>query len=361
MTSEGQADRRGRSAAEWAVLALAAGGTGGVLHALGVPAAFLVGPLVVSAVLGTRGMGIRVPTWAMLVAQAVSGCLIGRFMDPSVFSGILAIWPIVLFFALFVIVMSCFLGLAVARVTGLPSQAAVWGFMPGLAAVMIAMSAARGIDSRLVAVMQCTRVILVVLSMVALGAVIGGDGGAGLAGASGALLPNLPALLAIGAGFAIGRILPRFSFGPTFAALFVAGGCVWAGVDIVLPFWIIALAFASIGAHVGLRVTPDLARTALRSLPAVVGGAALQILMCALLAVVIVWLTGVDAMSAMLSTVPGSIETIGYLAVVTDAAVPFVMTLQTVRLIGLTTIGPILAETLSRRFAPDTPSPCGSR
>ena len=188
-----------------------------------------------------------------------------------------------------------------------------------------------------------------------------GDGGAGLAEASGAPLPNLPALLAIGMGFAIGRILPGFSFGPTFAALFVVGGCVWAGVDIVLPFWVIALAFASIGAHVGLRVTPDLARTALRSLPAVVGGAALQILMCALLAVVIVWLTGVDAMSAMLSTVPGSIETIGYLAVVTDAAVPFVMTLQTVRLIGLTTIGPILAETLSRRFAPDTPSPCGSR
>lgn len=345
-----------RASLSWIVLIAGAAAAAAGFGAIGIPASYLTGPLLWASILGVAGVSIRVPKLPQVVALAVSGCLIGQFIEAQVLRDMVSIWPVVLLFACMTVAMSCSVGLFVGRISGIDTRVSIWGFMPGLAPVMIAMSEERGLDGRMVAVMQLVRYMVVILSILGFGALLTDSMHALPQADAGATpLAYACAALAIAVGIAVAYGLPVIPAGATLAAIFVAGAISASGASAVaMPDWLVHVAFGVIGTQIGLRVTPDLVRAGARAMPWILAGCIVLIALCAGMALILLQISDETLMTTLLATVPGSIDTIGFLAVVSNSTVSFVMTLQTVRLIVLTTAGPIFAEWFAGRFATDT-------
>ncbi|MCG5475086.1 MAG: AbrB family transcriptional regulator, partial [Sinorhizobium fredii] len=58
---------------------------------------------------------------------------------------------------------------------------------------------------------------------------------------------------------------------------------------------------------------------------------------------------GIDPLTAYLATSPGGLDSIAVIAASSDVDLPFVMALQTARLLIITLIGPVLARFVADR------------
>lgn len=221
-----------------------------------------------------------------------------------------------------------------------------------MAGAVIAMSDARGLDSRMVALAQMLRLVSVIFAMSALAWGIAGGvapppapGGPGSAG--------VWLTLAVAATGIVGpRFAPIVPAGATLIPLVIASVLAGGGfVTLALPDWLLVAAYFVLGTQVGLRFTPELVRHGLRATPVILAAAMALLLLCGISGLALATLRDIDPMSAMLATVPGSIDAIGLLAVKGHADVGFVMTMQVVRLFTVVLAGPVLARWLTRRFA----------
>ena len=68
-----------------------------------------------------------------------------------------------------------------------------------------------------------------------------------------------------------------------------------------------------------------------------------------LLAALLVFVLGIDPLTAYLATSPGSLDSVAVIAASSNVDIAFVMTLQTARLILVTFIGPWLARLMANR------------
>jgi len=84
------------------------------------------------------------------------------------------------------------------------------------------------------------------------------------------------------------------------------------------------------------------------NLPMLVVSVLLLLFLCGLSGAILSELAGTDLMTAVLATVPGSIDSIALIAVSTHADMSFVMTLQTTRLFAVVLFGPQVARLLLR-------------
>lgn len=313
------------------------------------PAALLIGPVIVATAMGLRGTPVRVPKRLHETAQGVAGCLIAHYMTPEIARSMVELWPAVLAFVLLTLLVAGLVGLAIGRLTTVGREEAIWGFLPGMAGTMITMNHERGVDSRLVAFMQLLRLMVVILVMTLVSrALVGGalhspGAQAPVEGAlqAGALLTVAIALI----GPLAARFLPFIPAAATLAPLMIAGvlqGTGW--VDMALPNWLLVAAYLVLGAQVGLRFTPEIVRHAAGIFFPVLLGALGLMALCAVSGVALV--TGVDFLTGMLATVPGSIETIAIIAINSNADVSFIMTLQFIRLFAVVLIGPPMARVL---------------
>jgi uncharacterized protein len=115
-------------------------------------------------------------------------------------------------------------------------------------------------------------------------------------------------------------------------------------VRIELPPIILAASYALIGWNTGLRFTRDMLAAAARALPQSAGATILLMAFCGLLAWLLVEFLQVDPLTAYLATSPGGLDAAAIIAASTKVDMPFVMALQTVRLIALMVIGPTVAR-----------------
>jgi membrane AbrB-like protein len=104
-----------------------------------------------------------------------------------------------------------------------------------------------------------------------------------------------------------------------------------------------------VGWTIGLRFTRDILAHAARALPAVVGSIVALIAVCGLFAFLLVWLAGIDPLSAYLATSPGGADSVAIIAANTDVDVPFVMAMQAGRLLVVMLTGPALARYIATR------------
>lgn len=336
-------------ALQWAVLVIVGGGLGLVLQMVRMPAGLMVGPLLVGAAMGIRGAGVRVPSLAFQAAQAVAGCLIALNIDASILGRMGQIWPIVILFVVLTFLCACIVGAVAGKWSGIDREVAVWGFLPGMAGTVIAIAHERGLDSRMVAFIQILRLMVVIVSMVLaavvlVGAAVPYDGGH----AGPDLQSTLTALAVIATGPLAVRFLPMLPAGASLVPLSMGVVLAISGVNIAMPGWLVEAGFLGLGLQIGLRFTPDLLRTGIKALPALLAASVLLIALCACSGVVLSLVTGVDLMSALLATVPGSIDSIAIIAIGAKADVGFVMTLQTVRLFAVALLGPIVAGRMIR-------------
>lgn len=346
-------------AGQWALLLVVSAAIAALLEVAALPAALLLGPMVAGILVGVGGGTIRVPRRPYLGAQAIIGCLIAGAITPTILVSFLRDWPLFLAIVLSTLAASSVLGWLMSRWQVLPGTTGVWGSSPGAATAMVLMAEAFGADARLVAFMQYLRVVCVATAASLIARFWVDTGAAGPAAIdwfppvdAGPFAATL-ALAALGA--VLGRRL-RIPAGSMLVPLVVGSVLHALGlIEIELPEWLLALAYALIGWNIGLGFTRSVLVHAARALPQILLSIAALIAFCSGLAYVLVRTLGVDPLTAYLATSPGGMDSIAIIAASSDVDLPFVMALQTVRFFLVVLLGPAVARFIARR-SPHAPS-----
>lgn len=347
-------------AVQWAVLIGSSVLVGIILHNAHIPAALLLGPMIVGILMGTNSATIRIPRVGFLAAQSVLGAMIGGSMTAAIITSFLDDWPLVIGITFLTLLASSFLGwiLCIRRV--LPGSVGIWGSSPGAASAMVIMAEAFGADARLVAFMQYVRVVCVVTvaSMVA----------------NFWVSDSLPP----GAAVAVQVWFPAFDLGNFGLTVLVAAAAATIGVllripsgallfpmivvmvlhingwlHVELPEWFLGLTYAMIGWSIGLKFTPSVLHHAAHALPKILLSIFVLIGFCAGISVFLVHFMGVDPLTAYLATSPGGLDSVAIIAASTHVDLPFILVMQSARFFMVLLIGPPLAKAVAR-FTPQS-------
>ncbi|QRM56964.1 AbrB family transcriptional regulator [Sinorhizobium sp. BG8] len=322
------------------------------LELAGLPAALLMGPMLSGIVMALAGATIRLARPFFFLVQAVLAMMIAGTVSPTLLSTFVSNWPLFLVIVLSVIGVSSACGWAITRMGVVPGTTAIWGSSAGAASTMLVMAEAYGADTRLVAFMQYLRVIFVA-SLATLVAHYGGHGGEPLHTVEW-LAPvdwgRLAATLGIGIGFGLlGRTL-RIPAG-AFLLPFIVGSSMSLGgiLTVELPQWLLAASFALLGWNIGLGFTRSILLHARRALLPTLVSIIVLIAFSGVLAALLIVVLGVDPLTAYLATSPGGLDSIAVIAASSNVDLPFIMALQTLRLVIVTLIGPALARFVANR------------
>ena len=343
----------------WALLGAGAMLAGSLAQVVGVPAAWLVGPMVV-AIVAALAWPERpaMPRWSRVAALAVVGGVLAATFRPSVLPMIAANWLPVSLVVVGTLLLSLAAGMLLARIAGVDRRTAAFGTLPGAASGMLAMSGPLGADPRLVAVMQYTRVVVVVFSaalVTRLGLVPGSapheipTGGFQTSQAAMALVQNtllvyaLTALVAAFGAWAGTRF--RLPAGALLGPLILGVGLEELGVvSLAWPPGVPQAAFLVIGLWVGLLFDRASVKRAGRLFPVVLATAAGLVVACAGLGWLLTALTGIDGITAYLATAPGGIDSVAIMALGSGADAPLVLAVQMLRLLAVVLAGALLGR-----------------
>jgi hypothetical protein len=340
--------------AQWLVLVTVSLVLAGIFEIAGLPAAFLLGPMLAGILAGTSGAIVRLPHAPVVAGQIVVGCLMGHVLTADIVQSFARDWPLFLGVVLVIVATSGLLGWMISRWKVLPGTTAVWGVAPGAASAMMIMSGSFGADMRLVAVMQYLRVVCVAGLASVVARLWVGPVGAAEHGLSW-WFPSLPWIdfaitLAIGAVAGVIGILVRFPAGALFFPLFATAVLQGAGLaTIILPPWLLAASYAALGWSVGLAFTREIVRHAWRALPQILLSILVLIAVSAVLALILVEAAGIDPLTAYLATTPGGMDTVAIIGAASKVDLSFVMALQTVRFLIVLIVGPPLARFIAQR------------
>lgn len=335
------------------LIALSAGIAGFLLwiHA---PAALMLGPLIAGIVMASSGGKVEFPLPPFVLAQGIVGCLIASMVPLSIVDDVLRHWFLFTLGVFLVVAASSLLGWGMTRLQMLPGTTALWGTSAGAASVMTIMAEHYGADARLVAFMQYLRVVMVA----AIASLVARLFGVSPTHAPGAIIwfPEIAWLpLAETLALAIvGPVIARRLRIPAGAFLvpLVAGIVLthFGLMKIELPTWLLAASYAFIGWNIGLRFTRPLLIHAALALPRIFAVTFLLIALCGGVAVLMVYGAGVDPLTAYLATSPGGSDSIAIIAASSNVDVSFVMAMQTVRMIAVLFIAPVLTKFIAERL-----------
>jgi uncharacterized protein len=343
----------------WAGLLALSVALAAVFEHLGLPAGRLLGPMVAAIVFAVLGHEANVPRNAFVAAQGVIGLLIARGIPGSLLSTLSEHWAVLIAGVLAVTFLANALGWMMSHWNVFPGDTAVWGSAPGAASAMMIMAEAHGADVRLVAFMQYLRVVCVSLSasLVAHWWMKAGSGAALPPAAAHSLLAGpahwsgLAATLAVSLVGAVVGSRSRLPAGGLLLPL--VGGVLlqdFAHVPIELPPLLLAVAYAFMGWTIGGRFNRQVLAVSLRSLPKVLGATMLLIVLCGGLGALMVRWAHVDPLTAYLATSPGGADSIAIIAASSPVDVPFVLTMQVLRMLFVMATGPAIARTLARHI-----------
>jgi uncharacterized protein len=154
----------------------------------------------------------------------------------------------------------------------------------------------------------------------------------------------LGTLLIMAASF-LAVFVPRIPAGVLIAAMTVGGALHIGGYSAMeLPPWFLAIGYAFIGWHTGLRFTPKLLAAVTRALPQSILSIAAMMAFCGGLAALLVRVVGVDPLTAYLATSPGGVDAVAIIAASTKVDTSFVMAMQTVRFLLILLVGPAISQ-----------------
>jgi membrane AbrB-like protein len=229
----------------------------------------------------------------------------------------------------------------------------VFALIAGGASGVVAVAHDLGADDRVVTVVQYLRVLVVLMAMPLVTAIVFQPAhGQGRLASSDAGLPRDLVFVAISlvVGLALARVVrfPTASLlGPLAVAVVIALGG-WLG-DVRVPTPVQWVAFALIGAQVGLRFTRASLASIARMLPAVLTLTIGMVAATAAVGAVLAWATPVDGLTAYLATTPGGLFAVLSTAADAGSDVTYVLAVQLCRLLVILALTPLLARWLSAR------------
>lgn len=342
---------------QWGILLSVSSLLGLGLHIFHIPAALLLGPMVVGVFMGLKGATIRLPQSCFWASNAILGCLVAQSLSLSILSPLLREWPLVLFIMAATLAASGLSGWLLVKFSSLPGTTGTWGASPGGASAMVAMAGEFGADVRLVAFMQYLRVLMVTAAAAFVARLSLGE----TAAHNSAMLVWFPpmdwrffATLGVAFGGAwLGRRL-RIPSGALLGPM-VVGSLLHSTGTLTLqtPEWLLALAYAFIGWSVGLSFTRPIFLLAIRTLPQIMASIVGLMVLCGGMALIVTCLLPVDILTAYLATSPGGLDSITIIAATSNVDMAFVVAMQTLRLFSTLIFSPVLARFISRHTALD--------
>lgn len=339
-----------RPGPRWLVLLAATVAAGWALDRLGVPSAYLFTALLVglAAALVTPDTFV-LPAPAFTAAQAVTGVVLGAYLQASSLSAVADAWLPVALVSAATLGVCVLAGKVMARVTDVDEPTAALGMIAGGASGIVAMSSELGGDDRLVAFMQYARVLVVVLITPLLAALAfptaGGAGGppqtALIGSAPDWLITLAAAPLGALAGTAVrlpaGTLLGPMALAGAVTLTQVFGG--WAVPDLLRE-----AAFIGIGLQVGLPFTPATVRQVGRLLLPVLVAIAALLVACFGLALVLAPTADVSLLDAYLATTPGGLYAVIAIAFGAHADTTFILAVQGLRLLVMVLLAPLVVR-----------------
>jgi len=349
-----------RTALGWAVLVVGSSLAGLVAQGMGLPAGWLVGPMLVALALAlVWEKHPTVPRWGRTASLAVVGGVLASAFRPSVLPLIASHWLPVALVVCGTLILSLGTGLLLSTLAHLDRKTAALGTLPGAASGMLAMSDPLGADARLVALMQYTRVVVVVVSATLVSrfglvpeTTAHSPSGQSLQAASqgadlliqGTLLSYCLTVLVAALGAWAGTRL-RLPAGALMGPLICGVTLEELGVSYLLwPPGVPQAAYLVLDLWVGLLFDGASLKRAGRLFPFVLASAAGLVVACAALGWVLAALTGIDGMTAYLATTPGGIDSVAIMALGSGADAPLVLAVQMLRLFAVVLVGSVLGR-----------------
>lgn len=325
----------------------------------GTPIPWMMGPLVVTALVGVLGGPVASAVSLRNAGQWVIGTALGLYFTPAVGALVLGLWWAV---ALGV-AWACLMGWALGRWLGHAQAAQLAHLSPaqrrattyfagaiGGASEMTLIAERHGARTDLVASAHSLRVLMVTLSLPFAMQAWGVHG----LDASGSTIRQLQwdglAVLAVATAGGVAVMLRLGRANPWFmGALAVTMVLTLAGVPpMALPEPLTNAAQLVIGISLGVRFTPDFVRAAPHWLGAVALATAVMMALCAAFGTALAWATDLHPATLILGTSPGGIAEMAITAKVLALGVPVVTAFQVCRLVAVL----ILAEPLYRWLHP---------
>jgi membrane AbrB-like protein len=340
----------------WLALGASAIVAGKLVESIKLPGSWLIGPLLVAIVAGlARPEYPCVSSRWLMAAQAVIGMLLAGTFRPEVFPLVASHWFPVLLVVATTLGVSFAAGVVLARISPLGRETATLGTLPGGASAMIAMSVGSKADTRMVALMQYIRVVLVVLSAALLARFVLHPTGAvqqpalgmpaGQASTHLWLVYLLTAILATVGAWAGYRL--RLPAGALIGPLVL--GIAASGLNLLHPVWppgVTQTAYVIIGVYIGLLFDRASLRQAGRLIPVMLANTLMLMAVCAVTGKVLAALTGTDYLTGYLATTPGGMDSIAVVALGSGADVSFMLAVQMVRVFATVITGPLFARWL---------------
>lgn len=344
----------------WILLGAVSVLAGLLAQSVRLPAGWLVGPMLVAV---ATALAWRkhptLPRWARQASLAVVGSLLAATYRPSVVPLILDAWLPVSLVVGGTLLLSLAAGFLLAKFARLDGKTAALGTLPGAASGMLAMSGPLGADPRLVALMQYTRVVVVVLSAAVVSRLWLTSKAVEQAPADQGLQASVPQVDVVFDGVWVTYVL----------TVLVAALGSWAGTRLRLPAggllgplilgivleqlgvlhlsWppgVPQAAYLGLGLYVGLLFDRASARNAARLLPFMLISTVALMLACAGLGWVLTALTPIDGLTAYLATTPGGIDSVAIMALGSGADAPLVLAIQMLRLFVVVLAGALLSR-----------------
>jgi membrane AbrB-like protein len=290
-----------------------------------------------------------------MTGQAVTGVAIGAYVRSSSLSALGHDWLPVTLVSLATLALSVAAGLVLSRVTFVDKPTGALGLVAGGASGIVAMADELGADDRLVAFMQYLRVLVVVLlTPVVIAIAFPGHHAAGhVPGSDAPILGNvkgwlLTAALAVGGALAARRLrVPA----PTLLGPMILSAAVVLAVPegrFTVPPLARESAFALIGLQVGLRFTLGTVRAVGRLIVPVLASVLALMAACFVLAILLDAVTSVDLLTSYLATTPGGLYAVLAVGFGAGANTTFVLGVQTLRVLVMVLVAPIVVRRLVR-------------
>jgi uncharacterized protein len=341
-----------------ALLLIAAIASAWTLQAAHLPGAWLFGPLLVSAIFAIRGWeAVSFPKPVYLAAQAVIGTALGAGFSPATLLILPRHFWIFAFAVVFILLTSLFNGWILARRTRLDVTTAFLGTMPGGAGEMAAMSDSLRADTRLVVVMQYTRLLLILASLAVMAPFLShfprSPHSLGLMAAASSPVVfswwsmGLLILLAF-IGWLVGmrtRIPAGTFLVPTVLYFLLASGGAHPGR---WPGFIFEAAYLVMGLQIGGKFHSS-TLALIKDILLPVCGTTLVLLSgsCAL-AWILARQLGLDPISAYLAATPGGLDSVAAIATELHGDTAIILAVHMVRLLCVLTLGPWLVRACSK-------------
>jgi uncharacterized protein len=341
----------------WVALAAAAVVAGRLAQSINLPGGWVIGPLLAGIGFGlARPTHPRMPPRCLMTAQAVIGMVLAGTFRPEAVPLVAAHWFPVLLTVVTTLGVSVAAGAVLGRFTSLDRETATFGTIPGGAGGMVMMSLDSKADTRLVALMQYMRVVLVVVSAALLARFVLHPAGPAhpppLVIPAGPISPNLwlgslltPILAAFGAW---GGLRLRLPAGALIGPLVL--GIAASGLNLFHPAWppgVAQAAFIVVGVFIGLLFDRAALRQAGRSIPAMLASTLILMAVCAGTGAMLSAWVGVDYLTGYLATTPGGMDSITVVGLSSGADVSFMLAVQMARVLTMVLIGPPLVRWLS--------------